>query len=308
VRRVASPAGARGSGDRFDVVPDRHGLKQRLRRVVDRVVDVAEEQRSLAEKTSPATKASLRSLSLEYRRRLETGEPPPSVWDTGFRVFSQFDEDGVILFCLSVAGTGTRRFVDIGAGDGVLASNTANLALNLGFHGLFIDAGATEVERGRRFYAAHPDTRERPPVFLREWVTRENVNELVRQTGFEGEIDFLSIDIDGNDYWIFEALDCVQPRLVCVETHTEYGLDDFVAPYYPDLDWRRVPPTNRIGASPLAMTRLAERLGYRLVGANLYGFNALYLRADLAPPPLLPTIAVEELFRHGSYQVGPAQS
>jgi hypothetical protein len=282
--------------------------KRLARGVIERMLELADERRRLDERTSPATKIAQRSLFLDYRRLALAGGPLPSVWETGYRVFSQFDEDGVILLCLAVAGTGTGRFVDIGAGDGVIASNTANLALNLGFHGLFIDAGAAEVERGRRFYAAHPDTRERPPVFLREWVTRESVNELVRRAGFEGEIDFLSIDIDGNDYWIFEALDCVQPRLVCVETHTEYGLDDFVAPYDPDLDWRRVPPETRIGASPLAMTRLAERLGYRLVGANLYGFNALYLRADLAPPSLLPTIEVDGLFRHGSYRGPPDHS
>jgi hypothetical protein len=225
----------------------------------------------------------------------------PSVWETGLRVFSQFDEDGVILFCLAVASTGTRRFVDIGAGDGVIASNTANLALNLGFHGLLVDARELETERGRDFYATHPDTRERPPVFLRALVTRENVNEIVRDAGFEGDVDFLSIDIDGNDYWIFEALDCIRPRVICVETHTEYGLNDFVAPYDPDFDWRRVPLGTPIGASPVAMTKLAERLGYRLVGANLYGFNTMYMREDLVPVEVMPTIAPDELFRHGSY-------
>ncbi len=279
--------------------------KQLARDLVERALELADDRRRLDERTSPATKISQRSLFLEYRRLATAGDRLPSVWETGYRVFSQFDEDGVILFCLSVAGTGTRRFVDIGAGDGVIASNTANLALNLGFWGLFIDAGATEVERGRRFYATHPDTRERPPVFLREFVTRENVNEVVRGAGFEGEIDFLSIDIDGNDYWILDAVECVRPRLVCIETHTELGFDDFVAPYDPDFDWRRAPPGTQIGASPLATTRLAERLGYRLVGANLYGFNTLYLRADLVPKEVLPSIELDELFRHGSYRSDP---
>jgi hypothetical protein len=288
-------------------VADRLGPKRRLRGAVDRVVDLIDERRSLADKTSPATKASLRSLWLEYRRRRQAGEPVPSVWETGLRVFSQFDEDGVILFCLAMAGTSTNRFVDIGASDGLIASNTANLALNLGFHGLFVDAREAEVERGRRFYATHPDTRERPPVFLREFITRENVNEIVRGAGFEGDVDFLSIDIDGNDYWILEALECVQPRLVCIETHTEYGHDEFVAPYDPGFDWHDVPAGTRIGASPLAMTRLAERLGYRLVGANLYGFNAIYMRADLVSVEVLPTIALDELFRHGSYGSEPGR-
>jgi hypothetical protein len=277
------------------------GPMRGARRAFHRILDRIDERRRLDERTSPSTKIAQRSIFLEYRRLAGSGERLPSVWETGYRIFSQFDEDGVILFCLAVAGTGTRRFVDIGAGDGVIASNTANLALNLGFHGLLVDAREAEVERGRRFYGTHPDTRERPPVFLDEFVTRENVNEIVRGAGFEGEIDLLSIDIDGNDYWIFEALECVRPRLVCIETHTELGLDDFVAPYDPEFDWHNVPEGTRIGASPIATTRLAQRLGYRPVGANLYGFNVLYMREGLVPTEVLPSIEVEELFRHGSY-------
>jgi hypothetical protein len=284
------------------------GPKQFARGLVERVLELAEDRRRLDERTSPATKIVQRSLLLHYRTLVTSGDRLPSVWETGYRVFSQFDEDGVILFCLAVAGIRRGRFVDIGAGDGIVSSNTANLALNLGFHGLFVDAREAEIERGRRFYATHSDTRERPPVFVREFVTRENVNDIVRDSGFEGEIDLLSIDIDGNDYWIFEALECVRPRLVCIETHTELGLDDFVAPYEPDFDWRRAPPGTRIGASPVATTRLAERLGYRLVGANLYGFNTLYLRGDDVPVDVLPTVDVEELFRHGSYPPQPTRA
>ncbi len=282
--------------------------KQLGRSLLERTLDHADARRRLDAATAPATKIAQRSLFLDYRRLAQTGGPLPSVWETGFRVFSQFDEDGVILFLLAVAGLGPRRFVDIGASDGITASNTANLALNLGFHGLFIDARETEIERGRRFYAEHPDTRERPPPFVCAFVTTENVNDLVRGAGFEGDVDVLSIDVDGNDYWIFEALECVRPRLVCVETHTEYGLEDVVAPYDPQFDWRRAPPGAPIGASPTAMTRLAERLGYRLVGANLYGFNTIYLRRDLVPADVLPTVSVEELFSHGSTPPSSGQS
>jgi len=284
------------------------GPKHLARGLVERVLELADDRRRLDERTSPATKIAQRSVFLHYRNLVTSGDRLPSVWETGYRVFSQFDEDGVILFCLAVAGIESGKFVDIGAGDGVVSSNTANLALNLGFHGLFVDAREPEIERGRGFYETHSDTRERPPVFVREFVTRENVNDIVRDAGFEGEIDLLSIDIDGNDYWIFDALECARPRLVCIETHTELGLEDFVAPYDSDFDWRRAPPGTRIGASPVATTRLAERLGYRLVGANLYGFNTLYLRGDVVPVDVLPTIDVEELFRHGSYPPQPIRA
>jgi hypothetical protein len=278
----------------------RAALKRAARRPVDRVLDGAAERRRLDEKTSPHVKIALRRLFLDYRGRAQTGAQQPSVWETGFRIFSQFDEDGVLLFALGAAGLGTRRFVDIGAGDGVFASNCANLALNLGFHGLFVEAREPEVARGRHFYATHPDSREQPPPFVQAFVTRENVNDIVGGAGFEGDVDLLSIDIDGNDYWIWEALECISPRLVIVETHTELGLSDHVMSYDPGFDWQNTLPGTTIGASPVAMTKLAERLGYRLVGANLYGFNTVYAREDIEPEAL-PAINVDELFRHPSY-------
>jgi hypothetical protein len=276
-------------------------VKRLARRVVDRVLELGEERQHRLQQTSPATKVALRTLFLRYREQARSGALP-SVWDTGFRVFSQFDEDGVLLFLLASGGLETRRFVDIGAGDGVWASNCANVALNLGFHGLFVEARSVEVERGRAFYASHPDSRERPPVFVQSFVTREAIDDLVRGAGFEGEIDLLSIDIDGNDYWIWEALTVVSPRLVVVEAHTELGLADSVAPYDPAFDWHTAAPGTPIGASAAAFVALGERLGYRLVGTNLYGFNLFFARNDVAPD--LPSVPIEDVFRHGSYAAG----
>jgi hypothetical protein len=270
----------------------------RARESLGRLLDLVEERR----RTAPATKIGLRRLQLEYRRSLLAGEPLPSVWDVGLRVFSEFDEDGIALFLLAVGGSPTRRFVDIGAGDGVFASNTANLALNLGFDGLFVDAHTARIERGRRFYSRHPDTMVRPPLFVEAFVTRENVNDVLTRAGFTGEIDLLSIDIDGNDYWIWQALECVSPRLVIAEAHPELGREEWVMPYEANFDARQAPEGTWMGASPAAMTKLAERLGYRTVAANLYGFNIFFARNDVAEQ--LPAIALDELFRHGSYNRG----
>jgi hypothetical protein len=110
-------------------------------------------------------------------------------------------------------------------------------------------------------------------------------------------VDVLSIDVDGNDYWLWEGLRCVSPRIVVIEVHTEYRLRDVLAPYRADFDWRQLREGEPIGASPVAMTRLAERLGYRLVGGSRYGFNAFYVRNDLAPD-LVPAVGVEELLAH----------
>jgi hypothetical protein len=273
----------------------RRMLGARIDRALDRFVSPRLE---LATATSPATKAGLRQLLLVYASAAREGRPLPPLRETGFRVFSEVDEDGILLFLLAVVGVdGGRRFVDIGAGDCITASNCANLALNLGFDGLFVDADREGIEAGRRLYASHPDTRTNPPKTAQAFLTRENVDEVIRGAGFEGEIDVLSIDIDGNDYWIWEAIESVRPRIVVIETHNEYGLEDVCAPYEADLDWRRARPGDVFGASPAAMKRLGERLGYRLVGANRPGFNAFFLRDDLGADAI-PAVGVEELVTH----------
>jgi hypothetical protein len=275
--------------------------RTRFRRVAGAVLARLDERRELAEKTSPALKVGLRTLQTTYRSAAERGEPLPSVWDTGFRVFSEYDEDGVIFFLLSVLGPGSRRFVDIGAGDGIHASNCANLAFNLGFHGLFVDADSDRIDEGRAVYARHRDTRRYPPRFVDAFVKTATVDGLLRDAGFVGDVDVLSIDIDGNDYWIWEAMKSISPRIVMIETHDEYGLADVLAPYDEDFVCRRDRPNETVGASPAAMTKLATRLGYRLVGANRLGFNAFYLRNDLAPE-LVPQIDVADLLWHDRHR------
>jgi hypothetical protein len=97
----------------------------------------------------------------------------------------------------------------------------------------------------------------------------------------------------------------VQPRFVIAEAHPEIGREEWVMPYDPQFDARSVPPGTWMGASPAAMIRLADSLGYRAVAANLYGFNIFFARRDVAEQ--LPTIELDELFRHGSYRRDAAQ-
>jgi hypothetical protein len=263
--------------------------------VVGRIAARLARDAEARDRTSPALKAVLRSTYSQYRALARADQPLPTSGEAGFRVFSQFDEDGIVLLLLAAAGIGPARFVDIGAGDGITGSNVANLAFNLGFHGLCVDAKAENVRRGTQAFADHPDTAFYPPVFRQATVTRENVNALVSEAGFTGEIDVLSIDIDGNDYWIWEVLNCVSPRIVVVETHPELGMRPIVVPY--DAHLAAGSPPEYLGASPVAMTKLAQRLGYRLAGANRFGFNLFYLREDLVPAGLA-RVDLAELLRH----------
>lgn len=249
----------------------------------------------LKEKSTAEVKISQRYL-FHYYQSLALGKKPPRLEDTGFRVYSQFEEDGILLFLFAVLGTRNKIFVDIGAGNGVANSNCANLAINSGWHGLFIEKDVECVEQGIRFYKNHPDTSLYPPQFVCSQVTKENINSLIQKAGLEGEIDLLSIDIDGNDYWIWEALECIQPRVVLIETHVEFGEKSIVVPYDPNYAYPGIHKDYH-GASPVAMAKLAKRKGYRLVGANHYGFNTVYIQKGLGED-LIPEAPVDSILRH----------
>ncbi len=248
---------------------------------------------------SPAVQVAQRHL-FHYYRDLAAAGRTPALKDTGFSVFTQFEEDGILLFLFATLGTANKTFIEIGSDDGV-NSNCANLVLNFGWHGLFIDGNERSVRRGRHFYSKYPTHWAYPPKFVCTMITRENINQVIEEAGFAGEVDFLCIDIDGNDYWIWDALEVVRPRVVMIETHVEFGYNNIVVPYDPAYFY---PGRHKDyhGASPVAMNRLANKKGYRLVGANSYGFNTIYVRNDIGQN-LLPEVSVESILQHPSAKV-----
>ena len=242
---------------------------------------------------------AVRAAYLAHRQLVIERRPLPALHEVGSSVFSQNDEDGILLFLLAVVGlmAPTGRLIDIGAGDGVFASNSANLLLHLGFHGLLLEGDAQQSEQCRTFYASAPATKQFPPVSTCAFVTRENVDALVSDAGPAGDVDLLSVIVDGNDYWIWDALTVATPSIVLLETHTEHGDDDVLAPYDPAFDWRLAPPGTPLGASPVAAVRMAAQKGYRLVGGSRYGYNAFFLRQGVAED-LVPTVPPEALLQH----------
>lgn len=224
----------------------------------------------------------------------------PAIAKTGFRLFSQFEEDGKLLYLFSLLDFSNRTFIEFGADDGI-NSNSANLYFHHNFNGLFIDGNPKAIERGRYFFDRHQNLDRKPPVFVESFITAENINQLFTEAGFVGEIGLLSIDIDGNDYWVWKAIDVIQPQVVIIETHNEFGTNDIIVPYDPDYFYPGKHPDYH-GASPVAMTKLAERKGYRLVGANDLGFNFIYLRNDLLKDKV-PTVSVKSLLSHPSNRV-----
>jgi hypothetical protein len=236
-------------------------------------------------------------LALSYRDRLRAGQASLPLSEVEFRTFSQNGEDGILQYIFAVIGTHDRRAVEICAGDGI-ECNTANLIINHGWKGLLVDGQKDLVRKGTRLYAMLADTFIRPPTFVHAWITADNVNQIIQGSGFAGELDLLSLDLDGVDYWIWKAIDCVQPRVLVVEYNGLWSDRHAVSvPYRPDfrLDFSRVPLY--CGASLGAFVKLGHERGYRLIGCERNQVNAFFVRADVASD-LLPEVPAAQCLSH----------
>lgn len=225
-------------------------------------------------------------MLLQNQYRLSTGG---TIWknkfsfeEVGFKQYSQNMEDGILLFIFSLIGSSKKNCVEICASNGIRC-NTANLIINHGWKGLLFDGDAKLIEEGQSFYNKHPNAFTLPPKFVQAWVTKENVNELIESNGVKGDIDLLSLDLDGVDYWIWNEITCIQPRVVVAEIQCIWGNDRSVTvPYSPDFKAQFFNGFGIYsGASMPAFVSLAKKKGYRLIGVEPYGFNAFFMRNDI---------------------------
>lgn len=190
-----------------------------------------------------------------------------------FRLLSQNQEDGILWTLFQHIGVKHKTFVELGSG--ATGGNAAMLAGEFGWTGLFVEGDQGKVAyAGRRFPRAQA---------VCAWITPETVNDLLTQHGYTGEVDLLSVDVDGVDYWVWEALTVCSGRLVMLEYNSMFGPDRAVTvPYDPKFN-RRDHRFCYYGASLAAMTQLSASKGYRLVAVEPTGVNAFFLRNDVAP-------------------------
>jgi hypothetical protein len=216
------------------------------------------------------------AASLPYPERLTASR---------FRLLSQNQEDGILYSLFQQIGTTTKTFVELGSG--ATGGNAAMLAGEFGWTGLLVEGDQGKVEyAGRRF----PRT-----TAVCEWITPESVNELLERHGFAGEVDLLSVDVDGCDYWVWKAITVSTARVVMLEYNSMFGPERAVTvPYDPKFN-RRDHRFCYYGASLMAMTRLSAEKGYRLVAVEPTGVNAFFLRNDVAPE--IPTCDPARVYR-----------
>lgn len=194
----------------------------------------------------------------------------------GFRALSQYDADGILAEIFRRIGEEHRSFVEFGTGDG-LENNTAYL-LGQGWRGLWLEGDETMHQAQLRNYPAAIEAGRLRCV--RSFLTRENINEVIRSAGSSGPIDLLSVDIDGNDYHLWEALTVVEPRVVVAEYNAYVPPPlRWVMAYNPTYEWDQ--RSTYFGASLASFEALAKRKGLRLVGCDIVGLNAFFVREDL---------------------------
>jgi hypothetical protein len=204
-----------------------------------------------------------------------------SLQDIEFKMSSQWGEDGIIDWLIEQAQIpiASQAFIEFGVED-YRESNTRFLLQNRNWRGLIMD-GNKAVARAVRedaLAAAHDLT-----VQI-SFITRENINELIANAGFGGDIGLLSIDLDGNDYWVWEAIDVIRPIICICEYNAVFGdMVPICAPYEAQFD-RTIAHHSYLyfGASILALQSLAIKKGYRFVGTTSAGNDAFFVREDYA--------------------------
>ena len=197
-----------------------------------------------------------------------------------FCAFSQWGEDGVIDWLVSRLPGIPRTFVEFGVED-YRESNTRLLLLLQNWRGLVLDGSARHIAdiRAQEIYWRHEINAKQA------FIDRDNINALIAEAGFCGPLGLLSVDIDGNDYWVWQAVETVSPAIVVCEYNAVLG-DRYAltVPYRADFQRTNAHYSNLyFGASIQALIHLGRDKGYSFVGTTSTGCNAFFVRDDLAP-------------------------
>ena len=198
-----------------------------------------------------------------------------------FQVFSQRGEDGILQYIISKIEIPEKIFIEFGVED-YTEANTRLLLINNNWSGLVMDGDENHI----RFIKSDNIYWKYDLTAYHSFITKENINELIRQYTPKRDIGLLSVDIDGNDYWIWEAIDVIEPRIVVCEYNSAFGAAETVSvPYSPDFYRTKAHYSNLyFGASLSAFCHLAEKKGYDFIGTAGAGVNAFFVRKDLSAP------------------------
>jgi hypothetical protein len=210
-----------------------------------------------------------------------------------FQVFSQWGEDGILQFLVRKVGIEIQpSFIEFGV-ETFTEANCRFLLMTKLWRGLVIDGSEKNIE-----FIRNDTISWRYGLRSRHsFITAENINSIFKEEGFSGRVGVLSIDIDGNDYWVLKAINCVEADILVLEYNSIFGPERSVTVPYDPMFRRNEKHYSNLywGASLQALTSLAKEKGYFLVGCNSQGNNAFYLNNRHTGK--IPPLPVEKAFR-----------
>jgi hypothetical protein len=215
--------------------------------------------------------------------------------DSGFRVFSQNDEDGMLLRIFSHIGSTNKNVIEIGSNCnesdlGIPENLSTNLIVNHGWHGSIIEIDQTECQKMRHFFARDYSTKHFhmegdglggyfSPHIVQQEVRPDNFNEIIQNLNAPTIPDLMIIDIDGGDYDVIRNMRHVHPRVIVVEFEKRFGSKHCVV--QPDrTNFGKNWPQSGAASLP-AWDKLLSEKGYTLCAIGTCGFNAFYVNSEI---------------------------
>lgn len=194
-----------------------------------------------------------------------------------FKVFSQWGDDGIIQWLVSNLEFPNKTFIEFGV-ENYRESNTRFLMMNNNWSGLVMDGSESNIAQivnSEYFWKYELSAKA---VFI----DKENINSLISLSGFDKEVGILHIDLDGNDYWIWEKIDAIHPIVVILEYNSVFGIDRAITIPYDKAFFRTNAHYSNLyfGASLRALQKLSKTKGYSFIGCNSAGNNAYFVRSD----------------------------
>ena len=208
---------------------------------------------------------------------LNKSKTSTNIQDYEFKVTSQTGEDGIIQYLINKIPIKNKVFVEF-AVENYTEANTRFLLQNDNWSGLIIDGSKVHMDSVKNSTLGWKYDVKTAPSFI----TKDNINDIIKGAGIEGEIGILSVDIDGNDYWVLDAIECVNPQILIVEYNSLFGSKAKITVPYDENFVRTEKHHSNLyyGASIAALTELANKKGYSLVGSNKFGNNLFFVRQD----------------------------
>jgi hypothetical protein len=229
-------------------------------------------------------------------------QDPKSLIPFGHKIYSQNDEDGIIGEIFQRIGVTNKIFVEFGIGNG-LENNTLALLFD-GWKGLWIESSSKFVDEIQRSFSNIISKGHLQVV--QSFITKDNIDETIRSHIHHKEIDLLSIDVDGNDYHFFEAITCIKPRVVVIEYNAKFKPPILYCMSYDEGHvWKF---DDCFGASLKFLETSFSRKGYCLVGCNITGSNAFFVRKDLVSGKFLDPFTAERHYEPARYYLTSSTS